>query len=496
MAPKPLKRGGQRGQRIRRLPLIPLPLARDICLELQDNSVIQKSAVEFFTLRGVSRDPTPVAARLAEQFEAQNRPLFSLMDIRLSRLYDGSNVHLRLEAGNVIGAIPLFSPTSGLRDYGIVVQPRFPWPGIGPMLAAMGWRVAPSPLRLPLLKRSERKVPTWVISCMVLARLKALLDSISRRFELTYENRSAPRGTVHWTEYATRYMATGQFLSIPCSFPDLRDDPLLVGAIRYSLEKHLRSLESQREQGAFVHQLIAFCNELLRRVQHISPFLPSPATVASWLQRPLRSQHFQEGLQAIEWTTEDRGLAGVSDLEGIPWRMPMEEFFEAWVETVFHSIAREIGGDFRVGRRKETVHPINWEPSYLGSQTALAPDVWITMGSTTVIVDAKYKRHWEELQDNPWASAEELMKEQHRNDLFQVLAYANLARTPRVIVCLAYPCKPETWNRMVERNRLFHKAEINTGTRSVLLWLTAIPMATSVEKIAIPLLREIRSAAA
>ena len=118
------------------------------------------------------------------------------------------------------------------------------------------------------------------------------------------------------------------------------------------------------------------------------------------------------------------------------------------------------------------------------------------MGSTTVIVDAKYKRHWEELQDNPWASAEELMKEQHRNDLFQVLAYANLARTPRVIVCLAYPCKPETWNRMVERNRLFHKAEINTGTRSVLLWLTAIPMATSVEKIAIPLLREIRSAAA
>ena len=82
-------------------------------------------------------------------------------------------MYVTLEAGNVVGAIPLFSPTSGMLDYGLVIQPRFPWPGIGPMLAEMGWRIAPTPLKLPLLKRSERKVPPWVISCMVLARLKA-----------------------------------------------------------------------------------------------------------------------------------------------------------------------------------------------------------------------------------------------------------------------------------------------------------------------------------
>ncbi len=137
------------------------------------------------------------------------------------------------------------------------------------MLAEMGWRVAPTPLKLSLLKRSERRVPPWVISCMVLARLKALLNSLVRRFELVNENRSAPRGRVRWSQYATRYLPTGQFLSVPCTFPDLRDDRLLVGAIRYSLEKQRRALESQREQGSFVHQLIAFCNELLRRVQNI-----------------------------------------------------------------------------------------------------------------------------------------------------------------------------------------------------------------------------------
>jgi len=495
MATNPLRHNKARMRRRYSSPLLSPQLAREVCLELQDNSVFQKSAVDFFGLRSTHRDPNPTAARLLEQFETQNRSLFSLMDVRLARLYDGSDVYVTLDAGNVVGAIPLFSPTSGMLDYGLVIQPRFPWPGIGPMLAEMGWRIAPTPLRLPLLRRSERKIPPWVISCMVLARLKALLDSLCRRFELVDENRSAPRGTVRWSQYATQYLARGQFLSVPCTFPDLRDDRLLVGAIRYSLEKQRSALESQRENGGFVHQLIALCNELLRWVQHNPPFLPSPNTMASWLQRPLRIQHFRDGLQAIEWTIEDRGLAGVSDLEGIPWRMPMEQFFEAWVETVFRSVAREIGADLRVGRRRETVHPIDWEPSYLGSQKALIPDIWLNWGSATLIVDAKYKRHWDELEDNAWGSVEDMVREQHRSDLFQVLAYANLARTARVIVCLAYPCTPNTWERMIRRKRVLHKAEINTGSRSIALWLTAIPMATAVDKISAPLLTELRSAA-
>jgi hypothetical protein len=175
--------------------------------------------------------------------------------------------------------------------------------------------------------------------------------------------------------------------------------------------------------------------------------------------------------------------------------MPMGEFFEAWVETIFHYITREIGGSLRLARRRETVHPISWEPPYLGSQKALVPDICMDWGSTTVVVDAKYKRHWEELQEHSWASIEELIREQHRNDLFQILAYANLARTPRVIVCLAYPCRPETWKRMIERKRLLHKAEISSGTRSLTLWLTAVPLGTAVDKISSPLLKEIRAAA-
>jgi len=44
----------------------------------------------------------------------------------------------------------------------------------------------------------------------------------------------------------------------------------------------------------------------------------------------MRTDVFLEGVQAIDWTVEERGLAGLRDLEGIPWTMLMEQFFEAW----------------------------------------------------------------------------------------------------------------------------------------------------------------------
>ena len=179
------------------VPLAAFQPQRELCLELKDNHQVQYSAIDFFGVRTRYRDPAPVAARLAEQFEQQNRALLSLMDVQIGRNYDGSNVLLNIEAGNTVGAIPLFSPTSAVPDYGLTIQPRFPWVGIGPMLAEMGWRVVPVPLKLPLLRRSERKIPGWVLSSMILNRLRALLDALTRRFEIVSEHLRAPRGSVH-----------------------------------------------------------------------------------------------------------------------------------------------------------------------------------------------------------------------------------------------------------------------------------------------------------
>jgi len=212
-----------------------------------------------------------------------------------------------------------------------------------------------------------------------------------------------------------------------------------------------------------------------------------------WLRRPMRTDSFIEGLQAIEWTVDERGLAGLSDLEGLPWTMPMDQFFEAWVETVMRIVARQMGGTLKAGRRRETVSPLAWDPPSIGSQRSLVPDMILELEGTSFIVDAKYKRHWEELQQGAWHEQDSSFQERHRADLLQVLAYANLASTTSVVCCLVYPCSRATWESLAKRGRLFHQSELPNRGRRVRVWLTAFPMGAAAISVAAPFSDQIRT---
>jgi 5-methylcytosine-specific restriction endonuclease McrBC regulatory subunit McrC len=155
-----------------------------------------------------------------------------------------------------------------------------------------------------------------------------------------------------------------------------------------------------------------------------------------------------------------------------------------------HHVARYTGAVLRTGRRRETVSSIAWEPSFPGSQRALIPDLILDYEDATIIVDAKYKRHWEELHDGSWQN-HETFREQHRADLLQVLAYANLAPRSDVICCLIYPCSPATWRSLANRGRHFHQAEFQTRERRVRLWLSAIPMGLAVSNVAEPFIKQL-----
>jgi 5-methylcytosine-specific restriction endonuclease McrBC regulatory subunit McrC len=121
--------------------------------------------------------------------------------------------------------------------------------------------------------------------------------------------------------------------------------------------------------------------------------------------------------------------------------------------------------------------PLHWEPPYLGSQKSLVPDILLQREETTVIVDAKYKDHWEDMQQRGWAGQNEELREHHRQDLLQVLAYSTIAPRRKVLACLAYPCREATWTSLREGGRLFHRAAIPSSQgRRIELLLAAFPL--------------------
>jgi len=360
------------------------------------------------------------------------------------------------------------------------------------MLGQMGWRVVPRPLRLPLLRRSERRVPPWVISLMVLERLETLLRQLDRRFELRQSVLSAPKGTIRWNEYANRQLAMGRADRVPCRYPDLRDDSLLKGMIRWTAETQVRSLSTQVRHGGFVHQLLERAQGLIERVRDVTAVRPTPSLTERVARLPFRSEGFLEGLEAIEWTAEERGLAGVCDLEGIPWVMDMDQFFEAWVECVLEGTARNVGGTLRVGRLRQTQVPLRWERPSAGTQMSLIPDFVLQADDFTLIADAKYKRHSEEFSSHTWRDVADEIREAHREDILQVLAYSSLYSGRSRVSVLAYPCKKETWESLKRRGLAIVKAQVAGAGLGAQLWLCSLPMEARIEEAAEPLINAIR----
>ena len=375
-----------------------------------------------------------------------------------------------------VGALPLRSPVTGHPDFGLIVEPRFSWSSIGEVLNATGFRIVPQLLPYPDLPQSDRNIPPWVLSSIVLVRVQRLLEKISRRFVVVLSDLSTPKGLIDWGCYATQKLAFAKHLSVPCSFPDLRDDENLRSAIHFVLREHHSSLTSRRSDGVVVLKLLALCEELLNRVSGTPPIRPRASQVERWKQQPLSSQSFTEGLQAIEWTMEERGLAGLSELSGLSWRMDMEEFFEAWTETIAASISKKCGAILKSGRLRQTRVALDWRPSYLGSQRSLIPDVVIHRDDVTMVLDAKYKQHAEEIRFSGWGNVADEIRERHRADMLQVLAYTSLFDTPRVIACLVYPCRLETFQSLKERGQLIARTVINSGQRQVELVLVSAPI--------------------
>jgi hypothetical protein len=110
------------------------------------------------------------------------------------------------------------------------------------------------------------------------------------------------------------------------------------------------------------------------------------------------------------------------------------------------------------------------------------------------VIDAKYKRHWEELQREMWQEQSTGWQERHREDLLQVLAYANLVSGDDIVCCLVYPCSQGTWESLAKRGRLFHHAELPNRGQRVRVWLTGVPMGALANSVAGPFGEQMRIA--
>ena len=383
---------------------------------------------------------------------------------------------LTLHPGGHAGAIPLRSATTGHVAGGFIVRPRFGWTGVGNILRGTGWSSAPDILPMPLVPGSGREVPPWVLAGPVIARLQAMLERIKRGFDLREATLRSPRGTIRWLQYARESLPRGRWHHVPCRFPDLSTDPLLRGAIRWTLERVLLELTASGGQDRVAIELGNNARILLDRLTDVASVYPRPEIFTRMSTGdPLLEHAVRHGLDAIGWVRDERGLGGGQQMDGLAWSLPLDRLWEDYVASLIADEVRVTGGTLRVARRGETVTPLHWSDPTHRSLGHLAPDIVVSRSGSVRIIDAKYKSHFAEIDEQGWRQMADEIRERHRADLHQVLAYSALFDAPEITATLAYPLRRDTWTSLRRRGLDRSSADLYQGGRHVKLELWGLP---------------------
>ena len=132
----------------------------------------------------------------------------------------------------------------------------------------------------------------------------------------------------------------------------------------------------------------------------------------------------RRGLEALGWIVDERGLGGGQEMDGLAWATPLDSLWEHYVEGSVRREASMRGGIVRVGRSRETLVPLDWSDPSHRSMGHLLPDIVVTYRDRIDVIDAKYKAHLAELDEQGWRRFTDDARESHRGDIHQILAYA------------------------------------------------------------------------
>ncbi len=105
----------------------------------------------------------------------------------------------------------------------------------------------------------------------------------------------------------------------------------------------------------------------------------------------------------------------------------------------------------------------------------------MTRDDVVVVLDAKYKQHARTIERLGWHAVGRTVREKHRADLLQALAYSTLYDAPRVVALLVYPCGVQRWRSLADRDRVLALARARTSARHVEVGLLAVPLGGEVE---------------
>ncbi|MCM3255577.1 5-methylcytosine restriction system specificity protein McrC [Priestia aryabhattai] len=355
------------------------------------------------------------------------------------------------------GIVPLLPFDSSDKPVILSVKPMFSWS----LLSEFVGRTSHSnwlEVRADwLLDRRDIDLKIWYFAHPFLKEARKVMERPGYAFSSIKQIESVPLGNTDWQDYAIT------------KFP--------YGKVEFNNEKYLKSL------NALPHSLMKWCVEEVEKSidrPHVVPIdfrndlywlrdilrnVPIEIPNRKNLNSLLRSGAWTGYLKVYEEILRIATLTGVvkeSPQKGCAFSIKTEFLFELIVNKFCKEWALRNGMQFeqdlddssRIGLNSIT----NYETIFLRS---LRPDIAMVSENTVIIVDAKYKKHYDYANGRRKIPQNSDWKNDYRNNIHQVVSYGSGFRKNNYLFLLSHPTVGKTTNEELDHGLQLWEIGVN-----------------------------------
>ena len=265
----------------------------------------------------------------------------------------------------------------------------------------------------------------------------------SDKFDNIEKVSSQPTGQINWTKYINNEYKVENRLKFPARTNVLSEFHNEYSQIRYVFDickTELLSANTPQRIKNTLRNKLSFLDERL--------YNHKPKATNKIISR------FSDSPTVKVCKEQANRILNFSLVDSTAWRVDFSDVFEKFIQYVFKEAAKETGGrlysNFKFHSR--TSKHYSWELKHV------EPDAIFQKENVLVFIDAKYKSNLYNKFDQS-----EILKEDHRHDLHQIMAYSSFSKTDLKYGFLCYP------SDQIEIKSIQYKNGINEATNAIFI---------------------------
>lgn len=354
-----------------------------------------------------------------QHFIRLNVKSFEYLGIEANGIFYKGKYSLEIKTSNYIGCVPIHSPSNGKCYATLMVTGRFN-EDLTELLSVIEDTILPEYNGELELNSNEMVKPPLYLECAnYIDKYIEARKYNWRKFSNTIKEQQFPTASTLWSEYAINSINPEKVLIYKNKCNTLSTNHTEWKQLTYVLSIAINELESlrtpNRSRMAYVEKIIKLKNtydlSVLLKVDHIHVRMSDPIVI-----------------KELKYLAND--ILNETSNKKVAWRIDIAVLFERYVQFLLNSISKNKGANLFNNPHYTISGPQRpeWCLHYI------EPDAIMQRNEIQYIVDAKYKSHMYNVGDNS-----NVLKEDFRRDLHQVLAYSSLSANQNKNVVLFYP---------------------------------------------------------